>query len=62
MIPLALVFLVVSIIFTIRTKEWFFGAFVLVTGILCAATPFGVWATTNINKLVEWVSGWGIFH
>lgn len=62
MIPLALVFLVIAIIFVIRTKEWLLGAFVFVAGILCAAAPFGVWAINNINKFVAWVSGWGIFH
>lgn len=62
MIPLALVALIVAIIFVVRDKAWILGACVFTAGILCAATPAGVWVTQNLNELVAWVSGWSLFH
>jgi hypothetical protein len=62
MVPLALIAIVAAIILTVRNKEWITGAVVFVAGILCAATPAGVWITTNLNKFVGWIQTWGIFH
>ena len=62
MVPLALIALVVAIVFVVRSKEWMLGAFVFIAGVLCAATPAGVWLTTNLNELVAWISSWSIFH
>ena len=56
MVPIALVLLIVTLIFTVRERAWLYGLLAVVTGVFLAGTPWGMRVIQFCNMCLNWVT------